>query len=185
MSKALYILAGLSDRDFEWLFAAGRRKEISAGTTLIFEKEPINALYMVLDGKLGVFVEALSGEEIAELTSGDVVGEMSFLDSRPPSATVKAIEDSVVWTIPRSQLAVKLSQDTAFAAHFYQAIATSLSDRLRGTVSRLGYGREATVSADATPAEDVESDLSPEFLNRLELAKTRLDWLLKRSRDVR
>lgn len=177
MQKALYILAELSDRDFNWLVSEGKRKEISTGTVLIHEGEPINALYIVLEGVLAVSVEALGGKEIARLTSGELVGEMSFIDARPPSATVKAAEDSIVWAIPRAQLAAKLSQDTAFASHFYHAIAIFLSDRLRGTVSRLG---DSKTTAQNTTAESS----NPELLRSLDLAKTKLDWLLNTLRDV-
>jgi CRP/FNR family transcriptional regulator, cyclic AMP receptor protein len=177
MQKALYILAELSDRDFNWLLTEGKRKEIPNGTVLIHEGEPISALYIVLDGMLAVSVEALGGKEIARLSSGEIVGEMSFVDARPPSATVKAVEDSVVWAIPRAQLAAKLSQDTAFASHFYHAIAIFLSDRLRGTVSRLGDSK-AFVSQDSTDSGN------PEVLQSLELAKTKLNWLLNTLRDA-
>ncbi|HIK56462.1 MAG TPA: cyclic nucleotide-binding domain-containing protein [Synechococcales cyanobacterium M55_K2018_004] len=177
MKKALYLLATLSDRDFEWLLQVGRAKQISAGTVLIREGEPTDALYIVVEGNLAVLVEALDDEEIARLSTGEVVGEMSFVDSRRPSATVKAIEDSLVWAIPRSQLAAKLNQDVAFASHFYQAIAAFLSDRLRSTVSRLGYHKDPQLP------ELEEQDLNPQVSGNLELAKTRLDWLLNQLRS--
>lgn len=180
MKNAFYILAELSDRDFEWLTTHGKRRDISAGTILIYENEPTDALYLILDGCLEVTAKALEGQELARLSKGEVVGEMSFIDTRPPSATVKAVEDSVVWAIPRSQLTSKLLHDVAFASHFYYAIAVFLSDRMRGTVSRLGQGakEEQVESAEA------EADMNPEMLANLELAKVRLDWLLNRLRDA-
>ena len=69
------------------------------------------------------------------------MGETPFIDGRLPSATVKAIEDSLVLTIPRQQLAAKLQQDIGFASRFYRVIATLLSNRLQGMYSQLGYGR--------------------------------------------
>lgn len=179
MKKSLYILSELNDRDFDWLITEGRQRTIAAGTLLIHEGEQIDALYIILEGSMAVLVEALGGEEIAELSQGEVVGEMSFVDARPPSATVKALEDSIVWAIPRIQLRAKLLQDVGFASRFYQALATLLSDRLRGTVSRLGYSRYRQLN------EGVESErnLNPEVLGNLELAKARLDWLLNQLRN--
>ena len=173
MKRALYILAELSDRDFEWLITAGKRKAIPAGTTLINEGEAIDALYMILQGTLSVSAAAMEGNEIARLSSGEIVGEMSFVDARPPSATVTAVEDTIVLAIPRSQLRSKLAQDNAFAAHFFQAIAVFLSDRLRGTVSRLGYSRYRQLNEDS----DSEAKLNPEMAGNLEVAKLRLEWL--------
>jgi CRP/FNR family transcriptional regulator, cyclic AMP receptor protein len=176
MKKALYFLAEISDRDFEWLLSVGRSKPITAGTVLIHEGEPIDAIYIVLGGTLAVCVESLGGEEIARLGYGEVVGEMSFVDARRPSATVKAVEDSLVWTIPRSQLAAKLAQDLAFSSHFYQALAIFLSDRLRNTVSRLGYGK---ISA-SSPEQSTEGGENHYLEDNLRLAEARLDWMLSR-----
>ncbi|WP_416667267.1 cyclic nucleotide-binding domain-containing protein [Egbenema bharatensis] len=176
MKKALYLLAQLSDRDFEWLLREGKRMSVSAGTPLIREGEPTDALYIVLDGRLEVCVEAFGGETIAELGSGEVIGEMSFVDSRRPSATVKAVTDSAVWKIPRLKLNAKLSQDIEFAAHFYHAVAVFLSDRLRDTVSRLGYSKNSNLDEDEDP--------NPQVISNLELAKARLDWLLNRLKEA-
>lgn len=179
MKKALYMLAQFSDRDFEWLLTAGKKVPVSAGSLVIREGEPTDALYIVLNGTLAVSVEALGGEEIAQLSSGEVVGEMSFVDSRHPSATVKALEDSLLWAIPRSRLSSKLLQDIEFSSHFYQAIAVFLSDRLRDTVSRLGYSKTNPNDPDLS-----EADLNPQVLRNLELAKARLDWLLNQLKQA-
>ncbi|NEP54438.1 MAG: cyclic nucleotide-binding domain-containing protein, partial [Moorea sp. SIO3C2] len=105
------------------------KKEIIADTTLIEEGEEIDALYIVLDGQFTVSVE---GRDIAELSGGEVVGEMSFLTRSLPSATVTAVNDSVVWSICRHKLQEKLQQDTDFASRFYKGISIVLSDRLLG-----------------------------------------------------
>jgi len=69
-------------------------------------------------------------------------------------------------------LTQKLSQDAIFASHFYQAIATFLSERLRKTVVRLG---QPDLTLD--DPDDDEDDLNPQLLNKLDLAKVRLEWL--------
>lgn len=181
MKRALYILAQLSDRDFDWLVTVGKRREVRAGTVLIDEGQPIDALYIILEGLLSVSAAAVEGKEIATLNSGEIVGEMSFVDARPPSATVKAVEDTVVLAIPRSQLRAKLAQDHAFASHFFQAIAVFLSDRLRGTVSRLGYSRYPQLNEDDNHWEE---KLNPEMAGTLEVAKLRLEWLMNRLKDT-
>ncbi|MGF1499278.1 MAG: cyclic nucleotide-binding domain-containing protein [Elainellaceae cyanobacterium] len=193
MQKALYILSKLSDRDFDWLLTAGEMQSVPVGRALIQEGEPINAVYLVMAGTLSVSVKALADREIARLSSGEVVGEMSFLDDRAPSATVTALEDSLVWAINRSKLALKLSQDKAFAANFYHALAIWLSHRLRGTISRLGYGygygkemavESATSDAAADARPKVSSKVSLATPDNLAIARIRLDWLLSRMKDT-
>ncbi|MDJ0708174.1 MAG: cyclic nucleotide-binding domain-containing protein [Leptolyngbyaceae cyanobacterium MO_188.B28] len=171
MKKTLYLLAELSDRDFEWLIQVGKLYEIPTGGVLIHEGEPINALYLVLKGVLSVFVGALHDQEVAQLNRGEVVGEISFVDSRPPTATVKAAEDSIVWAIPRIELVRKMQQDVAFAAHFYHALAIFLADRLRATVSQPEFEEDSSTGQNEA--------VNPEIEGVIELAQLRLNWLLK------
>lgn len=100
MRKVLFILGQLSDADVEWMLSAGRKEKISAGSMLIMEGKPVGSVYLVLDGKLSVFIAAMGNKELAVLGSGEIVGEMSFVDSRPPSATVKALEETTLLSIP-------------------------------------------------------------------------------------
>lgn len=143
MQKVLFILRELDDGDVDWLIKIGQREEVPPGTILIHEGHPVDTLYILLAGALVVSISALEGRQIARLATGEVVGEMSFIDSHPPSATVQTLEESVVLAISRSHLANKLSQDVGFAARFYRALAILLSHRLRGTVKQLGENREA------------------------------------------
>jgi len=80
-----------------------------------------------------------------------------FIDVRLPSATVKALEDSLVLSIPRQQLAAKLQQDVGFASRFYRVIATLL--RLQGMLSRLGYGRRVYKGQPLDEAIEYEDEL--------------------------
>ncbi|HBL14025.1 MAG TPA: cyclic nucleotide-binding protein, partial [Cyanobacteria bacterium UBA11162] len=86
MKKVFFLLGELDDDDIDWMIAVGRREEVVAGTVLIEEGRPIDTLHILLEGTLAVSVAALEGKTIARLTSGAVVGEMSFADARPPSA---------------------------------------------------------------------------------------------------
>ena len=174
MRKVLFLLGELSDLDVEWLTARGKKERVTAGTILIREGKQIDAMYVLLEGRLSVWIDDRGKRELAQLGAGEVVGEMSFVDARPPSATVEAMSDSVVLTIRRSELQEKLKNDTAFAARFYRALAGFLSDRLRATVTRLGYGR-------AEPEEESTIDeLDPNLLDSVHLAGARFDRMLKR-----
>ncbi|HEY9651275.1 MAG TPA: cyclic nucleotide-binding domain-containing protein [Coleofasciculaceae cyanobacterium] len=179
MKKVFFLLGELDDDDIDWMISTGRREEITAGTVLIQEGQTIDTLHILLEGTLSVSVAALEGKTIARLTSGAVVGEMSFADARPPSATVQAVEDSLVLSIPRLDLVEKLEKDEGFASRFYRAIAIFLSTRLRGTVRYLGYAKGQLLHEDNTDSED----LSPEIIDNVPLAKARFDWLLRRLKN--
>ena len=174
MRKALYILADLDDRDITWMSTAGRVREVAAGETLITEGVAIEMLYIVLDGRLEVTVGA--GKRVAELASGDIVGEMSLIEKRPPSASVRTLEPSRLLTIPQSAVRERLDADTGFAARFYRALAVFLSDRLRATVATLGYGKPAGESRQEELER--ENELDEGLLDTLHVAGDRMRRLI-------
>ena len=107
MRKVLFILSELADGDVDWMIQNGTKTAFPSGSVLIREGEPIEVLYVLLDGKLEVSLAALGGKVVAVLQCGEILGELSFLDSRPPSASVTAVEDATVLSIPRHRLTRK------------------------------------------------------------------------------
>lgn len=176
MSKVLVILGELSDRDIDWMLSNGSRQQIPAGTLLIEESKPIDALYIVLNGTLSVSVAALGNREIGVIGTGEVLGEMSFVDGRLPSASVRALDDCLILSIPRRQLTEKLEQDVLFSLRFYRAITKFLSSRLRGTVPRLGQDPDYLLYQDSSH----ESANNFPQIENAELAQSRLNWLMER-----
>lgn len=178
MEKVLFILGELDDDDIDWMLETGQREEIPDGTVLIREGYPTDALYILLEGTLAISTSATGDRELAILSQGEVVGEMSFIDTRPPSATVTAKSRSVVLAIPRPALAAKLRQDLGFASRFYCALAIFLSERLRVTVRQLGNHDELS-----KPIDLPEDELAKTAKDNVSIARTRLDWLLRRLRE--
>jgi bacteriocin-type transport-associated protein len=175
MKKALYLLGQLSDADVEWMGRPAWRRRVPAGTVLIREGQPVNAVYILLDGVAEVTGGGVGGKPI-RLGCGEVLGEMSFVDSRPPSATATAVEDMVVLAIPRPELTAKLERDSDFAARFYRSLAVFLSHRLRDTVRRLGYGKGQPLREDV----EYEDELDAATLGSVHLAGSRFDRVRQR-----
>jgi CRP-like cAMP-binding protein len=172
MRKVLYLLGQLDDRDVEWMIQKGKKERLQRGTAIIREGEPLQALYVVLDGILGVSTRAAGGQLIAHVGAGEVVGELSFVDARPPSATVTALTEAVVLTLPRSEIQARLDQDLGFAARFYRAVAMFLSDRLR---------RASSAPDPDTPAEEsLVDELDANVLDNIHLAGARFQQVLQR-----
>ncbi|MEB3289746.1 MAG: cyclic nucleotide-binding domain-containing protein [Leptolyngbya sp.] len=179
MKRIVFILGVLEDDDVDWLVSSGQRQEVEPGEVLIHEGQPSQSLYIILAGQLEVSVQAMAQYAIAQLASGEVVGEMSFVDGLPPSATVTALEPTVVLGLSWDTLNEKLQQDTWFASRFYKALTILLSSRLRSTVRHLQGEQWQPISmGDETAIVDEMSDL-------LSVGNIRFDWLLKRLRDTR
>lgn len=173
MKQTFYILAEMDDRDIDWLLNSGRYRNLSANSNLIYQGSPPNALYIILEGHCAVRVRTDNTIlDLAEVGPGDIVGEMSFVDTRHASADVVAKEDVLTWAIPWTKLSSKLYLDNSFAAHFYHALATLMADRMRTLHSQLDMTKLNKINVEQ------EDDLSPQVLKRLELVKARFDYLM-------
>jgi CRP-like cAMP-binding protein len=178
MRNSLFILGPLSDDDIEWMIAYGEKQTVARGDILIRQDHPAEDLYLTLSGVFGVTDDRAGGLELARLGSGEILGEMSFVDANPPSATVSAIEDGMVLALSKKLLRQRLDQDTAFAARFYFALAVFLSDRLRAMESKIrGSGEHSLTGADAA-VEEGELDLN--VLDNLHLAGARFKYIVDR-----
>lgn len=179
MQKVLYILGQLNDEDVDWLIYNGRIQEYPVGSILIEEGFPAEAVYIILEGTCSVTSRASHNREITQHGSGEVIGEMSFVDTRPPSATVKVVERAVVLSIPRQELHLKLERDTGFAARFYKAMSIFLSYRLRATVAQIDDLRDASAKATAElPRVENPDELDQHVLDNVSMAGLRFKRML-------
>lgn len=175
MRKVLFILGQLNDADVEWLAAVGNRRNIAPGRELIREGVDLDTVYLILDGQMSVW--AANRVKLATVASGDILGEMSLVDSSKTSASVRCESASIVLAIPKSALRDRLKTDIAFAARFYKALALFLADRMRNTIKRMGYGNPA----DEPPADHVEIDeLDEQVLDNVHLAGARFERILQK-----
>jgi CRP/FNR family transcriptional regulator, cyclic AMP receptor protein len=171
MRKVLFIFSVLSDGDVEWLGKAGQRINVEPGAVLIQVGARVEYVYFVLDGRLAIKTKA--GETIAQLESGEIVGEMSLVDPAPTAVSVEVVADSTLLRIANSTLRDKLAADPAFAARFYRALCVFMADRLRHTTQRMGYGA-------ATDDAHSKDELNEDLLDNVHLAGARFDRMLKR-----
>jgi len=177
MRKSLYILGHLSDEDVEWMLTFGRRHPVKPGDKLILQGQPVEDLYLILEGTFSISDDRRGGQELARVGSGEIVGEMSFIDANPPSATVTAVEGGLVLALSRGLLQQRLDQDTAFGSRFYFALAVFLSDRLRATEARFFGGGEHAPHGEEGLEED---ELDPNVLDKVHLAGARFKHILDR-----
>jgi CRP/FNR family transcriptional regulator, cyclic AMP receptor protein len=176
MRKVLHLMATLTDEDVEWLTTEGETRFVAKDTVVIQRGKSIEALFLLLEGRLSVRIGEAPGREVASLYPGEVLGEMSFVNARPPSASVVAVEDSHLLVVTKEALTKRLSRDDAFAARFYRGLAAFLADRLRATTAHLGYGRwDEDARADADAIDEGSFD-------DISLAARRFDDMLRRLR---
>jgi len=171
MRKVLFIFSVLSDSDVEWLAKSGERVHLDRGTVMIPCGARVDYLYFVLEGRLAI--KTKSGDPIAYLESGEIIGEMSLVDPAPTTVSVEVAADATLFRIPDTVVRRKLESDPSFASRFYRALCVFLADRLRHTTQRMGYG-------NATEDKDAKDELNEDLLDTVHLAGARFDRMLKR-----
>jgi CRP/FNR family cyclic AMP-dependent transcriptional regulator len=108
--------------------------KLAKGDALIHESEESTQMYYLESGSMGVFKRVDDIEkQIGTIYAGELVGEMSFLDKQPRSATVKAINDCELVVIP----AAKFEKMFKELPVWYRALVHTLLDRLRRANARI------------------------------------------------
>jgi uncharacterized membrane protein len=116
-------------------------QEVHAGDIVFREGEAGDSLLCVVDGRLDTHVHDNAGQEIILDTvgSGDTVGEMSMLDGRPRSATLRCAEDARLLVLGRDELLRVLPRAPHMALDMMAEMAARarrVDDLLRSRVAR-------------------------------------------------
>jgi CRP-like cAMP-binding protein len=140
MQNVRYIAAGLSDADMIWLLSAGRLRVLKPGDRLVTAGKALTDIFFITGGRLAVMRDG--GDLVAHLHEGDVVGEMSFIERHAPIVSVVADQRAEVLVISRKTILDHFEHEPTFAARFYRALATFLSERLRDTTRAVRVANE-------------------------------------------
>ena len=92
-----------SDIEILQLIEYGYRQIYPADQVVCEEGEPGESFYLILKGKVEIFSRRVK-QYIATLNEGEFFGEMSLLMGIPRSASVRTLEESVLFVIERADL---------------------------------------------------------------------------------
>ena len=98
---------------------------VRRGVELVRQGDAADALYVVVSGRFSVEATG-SPEPIAEISSGSPIGEIAFFAGGLRTATVRAIRDSVVVKLTRSDFNAISARSPAI----WHAITAKLAERL-------------------------------------------------------
>ncbi len=105
-------------------------RKIAAGQDIITEGGVANEMYLLRKGRAEIRVH---GQEVEEVETGGIFGEMALIDQSTRSATVVAVEDCEVIPIDE-RLFVVLVQD---APYFALDVMRTLVERIRAMNRRI------------------------------------------------
>ena len=121
------------DEDIRSILNLGIRESLSAGQEVIqMGAAEDRDLYIIVSGQLEAYHFVAEEEKrLALMGSGDMFGEISFVDGKPRSANVRVRKDTVLLKVSPEGLEAFCSREPVAALKFMREIARVLSSRLR------------------------------------------------------
>lgn len=132
MLERIHIFAGLKGQALAALESASRRRAVKTGELIVREGTPGRHMFLISQGRVEVIKAGPSGEtRLVELGEGDFFGEMSIMECRKRSASIRALEPSVVYRLERGDLLRVFQKWPPQYAILIHNIARDLCRRLR------------------------------------------------------
>lgn len=116
----------------------GAIRHIAPGEYLIRAGDTDSTLYAVENGQLHIIAprDGAAGV-VATIGTGDVLGEVSFIDDSARIASVMAPHGAIIRAWERENLAAALAEDPNMLAKFLLGLSELLVERLRATARRV------------------------------------------------
>jgi CRP/FNR family cyclic AMP-dependent transcriptional regulator len=127
------LFKGLTATQLEWVAQRAHRRVFEAGRNVLTIEQPGEAVYIILHGTVKIHIE--QGERdviISILGAGDLLGEMSLIDSVGRSASAVTLEDSLMLWMDRMTFSYMLDNFTPVARNLVRILSSRvrLSDQL-------------------------------------------------------
>jgi CRP/FNR family transcriptional regulator, cyclic AMP receptor protein len=108
-------------------------KSVEKDCILFTEGLPGAVLYIIMSGSVEIIKNSNDSKEtiLATMNAGDIVGEMSLIDSKPRSATGRTREASVLMVITKHNFDEILNSAPRLAAKILKNMLKVISERLR------------------------------------------------------
>jgi CRP/FNR family transcriptional regulator, cyclic AMP receptor protein len=96
------LFAGLTPTQLDWIAQRAHRRVFEAGRTVMTIDQPGEAVYIILHGTVKIHIEQGERDVILSiLGAGDLLGEMSLIDSVGRSASAVTLENSLLLWMDR------------------------------------------------------------------------------------
>ena len=148
----------LSDAELKALSERAIMRTVAKHTVIVSEGDRADSLYIVLSGRVRVYVSDDQGKEmfLSEAGKGEYFGEMA-LDEGPRSASVITLEPTRFLVVPKDDFAAFLAQSPEFALHLVRKLirrVRALTHDVKSLALMDVYGRVARMLLDLAVERD-------------------------------
>jgi CRP/FNR family cyclic AMP-dependent transcriptional regulator len=127
------LFKGLTTAQLEWVAQRAHRRVFEAGRNVLTIEQPGEAVYIILHGTVKIHIEQGERDVILSiLGAGDLLGEMSLIDSVGRSASAVTLEDSLMLWMDKVTFSYILDNFTPVARKLVRILSSRvrLSDQL-------------------------------------------------------
>lgn len=173
------LFSGLTDGDLQWVAERGSEKHVRAGEVNGREGEPVEHLYVILEGELRITKKVDGGEVVLNVyTPGTFFAEVPLLAGTPFLATGRALTDCRLFLLPDETFRHMLTANPAFSHTILETMAQRVKilqsvagqrERLN-SLSTLAAGLAHELNNPAAAARRAVRDLREESLKAQRLA---------------
>lgn len=153
------LFSALRESELQSLLAHAAKKVVPKNTIVISEGDRTDSLYVILSGKVKVFLQDEEGKEIIlnSQGAGEYFGEMALIDDEPRSASVMTTEMSIFMVISKGDFRRCLADHPDIALSLIKGLSHRLrllTENVRSLALMDVYGRVAKVLLSlAQPAD--------------------------------
>ncbi|WP_155742898.1 mechanosensitive ion channel domain-containing protein [Scytonema sp. UIC 10036] len=159
--RQIKYFGNFSDPELRQLIENGYRQRLRTSEVLFRENDPGDAFYIILSGAVEVYVEKIN-KHLTNLQAGKFFGEISLMLGIPRTASIRAIEETVLFVINQNGFQ-KLLRDNP---ELYEQIVEELAKNQEELAERQQQLRDMGL------VDTTEDDQNP------------LDWVRKRLKNL-
>ncbi len=147
------LFSGLSEADMAAISSLAVTRSFPKNTLVICEGDTSDSLYVVLSGKVKVFLSDEEGKEVTLnlQSAGEYFGELAILDEAPRSASVMTVEDTKLAVLSKAAFEKCMEQHATIALVIMRGLACrlrELTENVRSLALMDVYGRVARLLLD-------------------------------------
>ncbi len=129
------LLQALADDELDRLARYSRTRELEPGEFIFSKGDPGDSMAVVIEGRVVIGSTSIDGKELVLniIHSGDVLGEIAFIDGEDRTADAKALEKTAILVLERRHFLPLLEERQQLAME----LLVVLCKRLRNTTDQI------------------------------------------------
>ena len=173
--STIHLLSLLSQKELALFAQACDTAQARPEQVFFSEGDPGDTLFLLASGRVQILKHIMEGHDelLPIVFSGDIFGEMTFLDGTPRSSSAMALDSCELYTISRTRFDRLMLDRPEMAHKIFQQMSCILTARLRTTNDRVKDCIQWNLKISGASALGIQHLITTKLQIDLELANGR------------